>query len=265
MKCPFFVVDAFTSVQFRGNPAAICVLDRWLDDEKLRAIAEENNLSETAFLVREEGGWRVRWLTPVVEVDLCGHATLAAAHAVLTHIDTGAKEVRFQSKSGLLVVTRDADGRLAMDFPARPAKEIEVDRTLSFALGGAPRQAFMARDLVVVFDTAEEIRKLAPDFRALKALGVFAVNPTAPGTGVDADVDFVSRFFAPAEGINEDPVTGSAHCTLGPLWGDKLKKTTLRARQVSARGGEMDVELRGERVTLRGHARLVVDGTLHVD
>lgn len=263
MKCPFFVVDAFTAVRFRGNPAAVCILDRFLDDERLQAIAAENNLSDTAFVVKGGDGWQIRWFTPAVEVDLCGHATLASAHVVFDHLDPHVSEVCFQSKSGPLIVKRGPERRLAMDLPARPPKRVEMDRTLAFALGATPREAWLARDLVVVFETAEEVRRLSPDFRALKQLGVSGVNPTAPGTGADEDVDFVSRFFAPKEGINEDPVTGSAHCTLGPLWGERLQKTTLRARQVSERGGEIDVELRDDRVTLRGEARLVVEGTLH--
>jgi PhzF family phenazine biosynthesis protein len=259
---PHFVVDAFTASRFRGNPAAVVVLDKWLDDDALKKIAAENNLSETAFLVREPDAWRIRWMTPTVEVDLCGHATLAAAHVVLSKIEREIDAAKFDSKSGRLVVVKESDGRLAMDFPARPAKKVPLDNMLSFALGAEAKEAWKGRDLVVIFDTAEEVRNLDPDFRILAQLGLGAVNPTALGTGDDADVDFVSRFFAPNEGVNEDPVTGSAHCTLGPLWGERLGKTTLRARQVSARGGELEVELRGDRVTLRGHATLVVEGKM---
>ncbi len=274
MRIPHFVVDAFTRERFHGNPAAVCVLEAPVDDEVMRAIARENNLSETAFLLPEGDAWRIRWLTPAVEVDLCGHATLASAHVVLTRLTPGAAEVRFLSKSGPLLVARAGDA-LAMDFPARPPAPGPVDARVADALGAAVvEQHAFREDVVVVLESAEAVGKLVPDYAAVRALGCRTVCATAraaapagvddTGDGGEGGVDFVSRFFAPAEGVDEDPVTGSAHCVLGPLWGAKLGKRALRGRQLSARGGDVGVELRGDRVTLLGHAVLVVEGTLDV-
>jgi PhzF family phenazine biosynthesis protein len=256
-------VDAFTREPFRGNPAAVCPLPAWLPDATMQAIAAENNLSETAFFVRRpDGDFDLRWFTPAVEVDLCGHATLASAFLLMTHLEPGRDQVVFHTRSGPLPVARQGD-RLVMDFPLRPAREHAFDEAAARALGLRPRLFVRARDTIAVYDRAEEVRALRPDMAALAALpDTFAVVATAPGTGRDEDVDFVSRFFAPAKGVPEDPVTGSAHCSLAPLWGGRLGKKALRARQVGPRSGEIDCEIVADRVRLAGHAVLVKTGTL---
>lgn len=260
-EIPFYQVDAFTSRPFAGNPAAVCPLEAWLPDELLLAIAAENNLSETAFFVAQGDRLELRWFTPAVEVELCGHATLAAGFVVLTRLAPGRAEVTFETRSGPLTVRREGDA-LALDLPARPAAPAEVGEDLVAALGARPKAAIRARDLVAIFERAEEVRALRPDMSRLAALDVFAVGVTAPGGGQDADVDFVSRFFAPAKGVPEDPVTGSLHCTLVPYWAERLGKTALAARQVSRRGGELRCALAGDRVVLGGQAALVIEGTL---
>ncbi|MBI2896879.1 MAG: PhzF family phenazine biosynthesis protein [Deltaproteobacteria bacterium] len=263
-RVPCYQVDAFTKRPFAGNPAAVCPLEAWLPDELMQQIAAENALSETAFLVPRGGDWDIRWMTPEVEVELCGHATLASALVVMTELDPGRArtEVVFHSRSGPLGVTRRND-LYTLDLPARPAARADAPPGLAEALGASGLEVARARDLVVVLPSSDAVRALAPDFGALARLpGLFAVCATAPGTGGDSDVDFVSRFFAPAEGIPEDPVTGSAHCTLTPFWASRLGKDRMRARQVSRRGGEIDCMLLGERVRLGGEAVLVKTGTL---
>jgi PhzF family phenazine biosynthesis protein len=265
MQIPLWQVDAFTARPFGGNPAAVCPLEQWLPDDVLQAIAAENNVSETAFFVRRpDGDFDLRWFTPRTEVDLCGHATLASAWVLTREIDPSRIRVVFHTKSGPLTVTRTGDD-LAMDLPARPARLVETPAALARALGAQPASTLRARDLVAVFARAEEVRALAPDMAGIEALdGVFAVCATAPGTGADADVDFVSRFFAPAKGVAEDPVTGSSHATLVPYWAERLGKKALRARQVSARVGELSCGLEGERVVLTGRAVVVVRGTMSI-
>jgi PhzF family phenazine biosynthesis protein len=261
---PIYQLDAFTDRPFGGNPAAVCLLDGWLPDGTLQAIAAENNLSETAYLVPEGEGWEIRWFTPKAEVDLCGHATLASAGVVFRHLAPDADRVAFRSRhSGDLPVTRDGD-LLYLDFPSRPPREVPVTDALVAALGARPVAAVESRDLYAVFDDAETVRAIVPDLEGIEALNDFAVGVTAPGTGKDADVDFVSRFFAPHHGIPEDPVTGSAHSTLTPYWAARLGKSSMRARQVSARTGELRVELRGERVLIGGRAVEVIQGTLTI-
>lgn len=261
-----FHVDAFTDRRFAGNPAAVCPLLDWLPDGLMQQIAAENALSETAFFVqRSDGDFDLRWFTPEVEVDLCGHATLAAGFVLMRLLDPARSRARFWSRSGPLEVARDGDD-FTLDLPARPPVSRDMHGALARALGAAPREVLEARDLVAVFDDAAEIRALRPDMAAIAALpGVFGVAVTAPGTGDDADVDFVSRYFAPAQGIPEDPVTGSAHCTLAPLWAGRLGKSALRARQVSRRVGELTCALRGERVMLTGRAVLIKAGPLYLD
>ncbi|MBZ4415362.1 PhzF family phenazine biosynthesis protein [Myxococcus sp. RHSTA-1-4] len=256
MRLPLFQVDAFTSRVFGGNPAAVCPLDAWLPDADMQAIALENNLSETAFFVREAEGFRLRWFTPAQEVDLCGHATLAAAWVLFNRWEVGLERVEFASRSGPLVVTQAADGWLAMDFPSRPPSPCPVPAGLVEALGAAPRETLASRDLVAVFDSEEQVRALRPDMARLAALDTFAVVPTAQGK----DSDFVSRFFAPRAGVPEDPVTGSAHCSLVPYWAKRLGRPSLLARQVSARGGELRCEERGSRVSIAGQAALYLEG-----
>jgi len=261
MEISIYQVDAFADRPFAGNPAAVCPLDSWLPDEVMQNIAAENNLSETAFFVRRGDDFDLRWFTPRAEVDLCGHATLGSAFVVLRRLDPGRESVTFHTRSGALPVERDGE-RLAMDFPSRPPESGGVPEGVGEALEAEPVEIVGARDTLAVFDTAEEIRALAPDMDRIERLDSFAVCVTAPGTGEDDDVDFVSRFFVPSQGIPEDPVTGSAHSTLVPYWAAKLGKTSLRARQVSPRGGELWCELRGDRVRIAGHGVLVMTGTL---
>ena len=265
MDIPSGQVDAFTARPFGGNPAAVCPLEQWLPDDVMQAVAAENNVSETAFFVRRpDGDFDLRWFTPRTEVDLCGHATLASAWVLTREIEPSRARVVFHTRSGPLTVTRAGD-ELAMELPARPARVIDTPAALAHALGAPPAFTLRARDLVAVFAGAEEVRALAPDMAAIEALdGVFAVCVTAPGTGADADVDFVSRFFAPTKGVAEDPVTGSSHATLVPYWAERLGKKALRARQVSARVGELGCTLEGERVVLTGRAVVVVRGTMSI-
>jgi PhzF family phenazine biosynthesis protein len=259
MKLPLFQVDAFTDQLFRGNPAAVCPLDKWLPDETLQAIAAENNLAETAYFVPSGDAWDLRWFTPTVEIDLCGHATLASAFVIMNHLDTTRTETRFQTRSGELRVTREAD-LYSLDFPSRHPQRREISEHLVDALGARPLEFWAARDCMAVYATEQDVLALRPNMEKLVALGDFAFIATAPGS----TVDFVSRFFAPGAGIPEDPVTGSAHCTLTPYWAGRLGKTVLTARQVSARGGELLVEQRGDRVKISGKAVLYLTGTIYL-
>jgi predicted PhzF superfamily epimerase YddE/YHI9 len=259
VEIPIFQVDTFTSSVFTGNPAAVCPLDGWLPDSILQAIASENNLADTAFFVRNGKGFHLRWFTPACEVDLCGHATLASAYVLFHELNEPGQTLRFETKSGELIVRREAD-RLVMDFPSRPPERIEPDPELVPALGGNPMEILAARDYLVRYSSADEVRSLTPNMEALKKIDRFAFIVTAPGY----DCDFVSRFFAPAKGVPEDPVTGSSHCTLIPYWADKLGKTTLHARQISPRGGELFCKLAGDRVEIAGHAALFLRGQIRV-
>jgi PhzF family phenazine biosynthesis protein len=259
MRIPLYHVDAFTSRLFAGNPAAVCPLEDWLPDETLQSIAAENNLSETAFFVGAGGDYKIRWFTPATEVDLCGHATLASAFVIFESLLPEAREVRFSSRGGALRVTRDGP-RLALDFPARPAQPREAPAGLAQALGRPPREVLAARDLMAVYEREDDVRGLRPDMARIAMLADFAVIVTAPGD----ECDFVSRFFAPAQGLPEDPVTGSSHCTLVPYWAQRTGKTSLRARQLSARGGELFCELRGDRVLIAGSAVKYLEGTIEI-
>jgi predicted PhzF superfamily epimerase YddE/YHI9 len=254
-KIRLYQIDAFAERLFAGNPAAVCPLEEWLPEEVMQAIARENNLSETAFLVRKGEGYDLRWFTPEVEVDLCGHATLASAFVVFEYLEPGRREVRFQTRSGELVVRREGE-LLVMDFPARPPVRCALNPALREALGAAPAELWESRDYMAVYETEEQVRGLKPNMDALARVGHFAVIVTAPGR----EADFVSRFFAPASGVPEDPVTGSAHSTLVPYWAKRLGKTRLKARQVSARGGELECEDRGERVIIAGRAVRYLEG-----
>jgi PhzF family phenazine biosynthesis protein len=261
MRLPIYQVDAFTDTLFGGNPAAVCPLQAWLPDATMQAIAAENNLSETAFFVREAGDYALRWFTPSVEVDLCGHATLAAAHVVFSFLEPARERVRFRTlKAGTLEVSRRSD-LLTMDFPARPAAPCEAPAGLLAALGGTPREVLRARDCLVVYGSAAEIATLKPDLIALAAVDCWGVIVTAPG---EDELDFVSRFFAPAQGVPEDPVTGSAHSTLVPYWAKLLGKKTLTARQLSRRGGLLYCALNDERVDIGGHAVTYLTGHIEL-
>jgi len=260
MKLPLYQVDAFTTRLFGGNPAAVVLLDAWLPDGVLAAIAAENNLAETAFVIARTDVSPLRWFTPAVEVDLCGHATLAAADVLFRYRFASLNRIAFSTKSGELVVTREG-ALLKMDFPVRPGKPVAVTDTLAAALGARPREAYLARDLLAVFDSESEVRALRPDFARVAALDAFAVIVSAPGD----EVDFVSRFFAPGAGIPEDPVTGSSHCTLTPYWAARLGKRVLTAKQLSARGGDLQCELRGERVVIAGQVVEYLRGEIEID
>jgi len=258
MQLPIYQVDAFASQLFRGNPAAVCPLDAWLDDALMQAIAAENNLSETAFIVRSKDEYAIRWFTPALEVELCGHATLAAAHVVFEFLEPRRDKVSFDSKSGPLYVSKSGH-ELELDFPADHAQAGETAQELVRSLGSQPASVLHGRYPTAVFETEAQIRALEPDFRRMQEFQWVVV--TAPGD----EVDFVSRFFAPGAGIDEDPVTGSAHCILTPYWAERLGKTELRARQLSKRGGELRCALRGDRVTIAGAARTYLEGHIRTE
>lgn len=257
MKLPIYQIDAFTNNIFQGNPAAVVLLDEWLESKLMQKIAAENNLSETAFLVKNGDDYDIRWFTPVCEVDLCGHATLASAHLVLYHLEEKRKEVTFNSKSGRLLVTQKGD-LLCLNFPSSSSQKIEIPPELAEALKAKPAELYKSDDLMAVFNDEKTIRELDPDFELLKKLDARGIIVTAPGE----IVDFVSRFFAPQVGINEDPVTGSAHTTLVPYWSKRLNKKELRAAQISERGGKILCEHLGDRVELRGNARTYLTGEI---
>jgi PhzF family phenazine biosynthesis protein len=270
MTVPTYIVDAFTDREFAGNPAAVVVLpqpdppdDRWLS-----AVAAEFNLSETAFVTpRREGGWSLRWFTPAIEVELCGHATLAAAHVLFAHAGVTETPIEFHTRwSGVLAVRRLDDGRLEMDFPTRTPTRAKPTDDLLEALGGAPIETWshsQGYDLVV-YRTADEVARLEPDHAALARIGSRGVIITAPGDVAGGQADFVSRYFAPAAGITEDPVTGSAHCVLAPYWSRQLGRNPVVGHQVSKRGGTVECEGAGDRVLLRGAAITIVEGTIRV-
>ncbi len=249
MKVKQYQVDAFASRAFEGNPAAVCLLDRWLDDDLLQAIAEENNLSETAFFVPSGEGFKLRWFTPVKEVDLCGHATLAAVHVIFEHLGYAKQVITFETRSGELLVEKKGK-LLEMNFPARPPTSRGIPESLAEGLGRRPIEVWVADDYLAVFDSEATIRAITPNQDLLGQLDLRGVIVTAPGN----DVDFVSRFFAPKFGIPEDPVCGSAHCELAPYWANRFGKNILTARQVSKRGGEITCEVKAGRVLLSGCA-----------
>jgi PhzF family phenazine biosynthesis protein len=254
-------VDAFTNRPFAGNPAAVCILDQPRDAIWMQNVAMEMNLSETAFLERVEDGFNLRWFTPAVEVDLCGHATLAGAHILWeTGLLTPAQEARFHTKSGRLTANRRGDW-IELDFPAKPDKPVEAPRGLVDALGVTPLYAGKnAFDYIIEVDSEATVRRLTPNFSLLKTLGVRGVMVTSRATM--PGYDFVSRFFAPGAGIDEDPVTGSAHCCLGPFWSARLGKTEFVAYQASKRGGTVRVRVNGDRVLLQGQATTIMRAEL---
>jgi PhzF family phenazine biosynthesis protein len=262
MRIPLYQVDAFTSRLFGGNPAAVCPLSEWLPEATMQAIAAENNLAETAFFVPHGDGYLLRWFTPTVEVELCGHATLASGYVVTRILAPERRSVIFDTlKAGPLEVKRDGD-RLAMDFPAWPPEEKSADPRVLAALGARPAESFVARGrTLAVYDRTEDVAALRPDFAAMRRVEGANAIATAPGGD---GVDFVSRYFAPNYGVDEDPVTGSAHCVLTPYWAARLGKEQMTARQISARGGELACALRGDRVTIAGHAVLYLEGAITV-
>ncbi|PKG84295.1 isomerase [Colwellia sp. 75C3] len=254
MKLKIYQVDAFASKAFEGNPAAVIPLNDWLDDELLQQIAEENNLSETAFFVYAENDIQLRWFTPLEEVDLCGHATLACAHVLYKHLGYSKAQINFQTKSGTLIVCQTTSG-YSMDFPASEPVELNstIPESLIKGLGDVqPKQILSAFDYIIVLNSEEDVQKLAPDLSLWLNIDLRGVVVTAPAN--DVDVDFVSRCFFPKLRVNEDPITGSAHCELTPYWAEQLNKKTLTARQLSMRSGLVLCELNKDRVILTGNA-----------
>ncbi len=256
---PLYQVDAFTDRPFGGNPAAVCPLDEWLPDNVMQAIALENNLSETAFFVAEGDGYRLRWFTPTDEVVLCGHATLASAAVIFEKLSPDVSSIAFQTqKSGVLNVRRDGE-MLVMDFPSLPASPVEMPDGLADAIGGIQPTAFLrAVKNMAILETEDDVRAVEPDLEFIKKMEGYGLIVTAAGS----DTDCVCRYFGPQAGVPEDPVTGSAHCTLAPYWAEKLGKPTIHSRQISARSGDVFCEVVGDRVNLAGHAQLVIEGVL---
>lgn len=260
MKLTIYQVDAFTKEVFKGNPAAVCPLDEWIDAELMQKIALENNLSETAFFVKTGDVYEIRWFTPTFEIDLCGHATLASAYVIFEVLKLGANIINFHShKSGELSVEKNGDV-LTLDFPSRPVSPAEVPQSLIEAIGKTPKEVFKSRDYFLVYENEQEISGINPNFSKLLEIDTLGVIVTAKGDSAD----FVSRFFAPEVGVFEDSVTGSSHCNLIPFWAERLGKTEMFARQISARGGELFCELKGERVKIGGNATLYMKGEIYV-
>ena len=259
MKIPIYQIDTFSSKIFGGNPAAVCPLDNWLSDDLLQNIAEENNLSETSFIVKDKGEFHIRWFTPTVEVDLCGHATLASAFVIFNIIGHTNNNIIFHSKSGDLSVCRDKNW-LVMNFPSTPPKICDVPNEIISAFDIKPIEVLKSNDYIVVFENEKEILSLSPDLNFLENLDGRGVIITAKGE----NSDFVSRFFAPKCGANEDPVCGSAHCSLTPYWSNRLNKNKLAARQLSTRGGLLRCELIDNRVLISGQSVMYLEGILHV-
>ncbi|HET8801246.1 MAG TPA: PhzF family phenazine biosynthesis protein [Marinobacter sp.] len=267
MKQPIYQVDAFTGTLFGGNPAAVMPLESWLTDKTMLALALENNLSETAFFVRlpedDEADFHIRWFTPGIEVPLCGHATLASAWVIFNKLGWDREHIRFHSKSGPLSVKQTDDGWLVLDFPNYAVEAQPTPTLIQEALEGAPATAFFVpndTNYMLVLDDEAAVRAVQPDIRKLKQLGNLGLIVTAPGTACD----FVSRYFAPGGGIDEDPVTGSIHSALVPYWAEKLGKNRLEAWQVSARGGVLRCELKGDRVDIAGQATFYMEGSVHL-
>jgi PhzF family phenazine biosynthesis protein len=260
MRILIYQVDAFTGELFGGNPAAVCPLKEWLDDEIMQNIAAENNLSETAFFVPHEEHFEIRWFTPVTEVDLCGHATLATAHVLYRHLHYRHEVIRFTTRyRGDLSVSK-TDELIVLNFPASDPQPAAYPKVLGKALGKKPVELYKTRDFLAVYEKEEDVEAIAPDFMLLKTLGPAGIIITAPGKACD----FVSRFFAPAYGIDEDPVTGSAHTTLIPYWASRLKKKELFAMQISRRKGELYCNYAGDRVTIGGKAVTFLTGEINL-
>lgn len=258
MKQSIFHVDAFTDHIFGGNPAAVVPLESWLSDAMMQQIAAENNLSETAFFVKESTGYRIRWFTPVSEVDLCGHATLASSHVLFNHLGFPGDLIELQSRSGILRVKRDGE-RLTLDFPADTMQEVTVPENLVTAIGRTPLNTYKGKtDFMMVFGSQSDVEEIVPDIHLLLKTDARGVIVTAPGK----EVDFVSRFFCPQVGVAEDPVTGSAHTSLTPYWSARLGKTMMKASQLSRRRGHLTVKLKGDRVEISGKAVTYLEGNI---
>jgi PhzF family phenazine biosynthesis protein len=261
MNIAIYQADAFTDKLFGGNPAAICPLTEWLPDEVMQKIAVENNLSETAFFVRNEKGYKLRWFTPWYEIDLCGHATLASAHILFTELGYQDDTISFETvKAGTLFVSRDGD-KYTMDFPSRVPIHIDAPNGLTEAMSEKkPLEVLRSRDYLLVYESEDDILDITPDYFALSKMDTIGVIVTAPGK----EVDFVSRFFEPRAGVLEDPVTGSAHSNLIPYWAEKLGKDKLHAYQLSSRKGELWCELKGDRVLITGKAVTYLKGEIYI-
>lgn len=257
MRIPMYQVDAFTEEIFKGNPAAICLLEKWIDDKLMQSIAMENNLSETAFCIVKEEICELRWFTPEEEIDLCGHATLATAHVIFEYLNYHSNKIKFHTKSGILVVEKDEDN-LIMEFPARQGVKIQMTQELIDGLGKEPKEVYESRDLMVVYENKKDIVDLKPNMEKLKLIDTFGIIVTAKGERVD----FVSRYFAPLCEVSEDPVTGSAHCTLIPYWSKILGKKKMIAQQLSRRGGILKCEHLGDKVKISGKATLFFKGEI---
>lgn len=261
MNLPIFQVDAFTSKLFGGNPAAVVPLNSWLPDSQMQKIAAENNLAETAFFIPKGEDFELRWFTPELEIDLCGHATLATAHILFTQLNYKFDHIHFNTlKAGILTVSKASEG-YTLNFPARVAEPTSLPAGLLEALGSKPpKEIYQSRDIMLVYENESDIHEMKPNFAELAKLDLMGIIITAPGQ----EVDFVSRFFIPSAGINEDPVTGSAHCNLIPYWAKKLGKNNLTALQVSSRGGELWCELKGDRVEMTGTAITYLKGEIYI-
>lgn len=261
MKQKIYQVDAFAEQLFSGNPAAVCPLDHWPGDDLLQKIAMENNLAETAYFVKAGDHFQLRWFTPTTEVDLCGHATLASAYVLFHQLGYNEKQIRFQSpRSGPLTVSRE-DELLTLDFPADTITEVSVTPDLTRRLNILPQKIFKGKsDYMFIYEQEEQVKNIIPDFTAIQTINARGIIVTARGK----EVDFVSRFFAPQSGVNEDPVTGSAHTTLTPFWSGVLNKQELTAKQLSARGGFLQCEYLGERVRISGQCRLYLEGEIFI-
>ncbi len=257
MKLSLYQVDAFSTHVFGGNPAAVCPLQNWLPDDVMQKLAMENNLSETAFFVPEQDGFGLRWFTPTTEVSLCGHATLATAHVLFEHLGYSQKEIFFYTKSGKLIIQKEG-GRIQMNFPVDEMERVEAPLTLMQSLGVTKGEVYKTDDYMVVLGSEEEVVNLEPNFSMLSEVEARGVIVTAPGNSVD----YVLRFFAPQSGIDEDPVTGSAHTKLVPYWAKQLNKTEFEARQLSRRVGEMSSKLKGDRVEILGNAVTYLKGEI---
>jgi len=260
MNIPIYQVDAFNNELFKGNPAAVCILEEWLPEETMQAIGMENNLSETAFIVRVDAGYEIKWFTPLSEVDLCGHATLASAHVLFNHLNYEEDSIEFFSASGILYIKRRKDGLIYLDFPAHKPRNVKNKEVYEEAMGLKPVSALKAKKLMLVYENEQEVLNLNPDFKLLRRMNDVGVIATAQGK----DFDFVSRFFAPAVGIDEDPVTGSAHTHLIPYWSRVLNKKYLSAWQCSKRGGILVCENQDDRVLIGGQAVTFMNGYIHL-
>lgn len=262
MQVPFFQIDAFTSTRFRGNPAAVMVLPSFPSDTLMQTVAAENNLAETAFLVLGKENYQLRWFTPAVEVSLCGHATLASGAVIMERLDTGRDSVSFSTASGILNVWRK-DGRYVLDFPSRLAEQAAIPEAMASALNAKPVEVYNNQHTyLVLLESAQAVRELQPDFAAIARFDRSGLIVTAKG---DDGYDFVSRFFAPAKGVPEDPVTGSAHCMLAPYWAAKTGRTEFKAFQASQRGGEVTCRLSHDRVELEGSCVFFIEGLAEID